>query len=32
MTVISSDGTRLHAELHGPEGAPAVVLVHGWTC
>ncbi|NUS85420.1 MAG: alpha/beta fold hydrolase [Streptomyces sp.] len=32
LTVISSDGTRLHAELHGPEGAPAVVLVHGWTC
>ncbi|MEU1792072.1 alpha/beta fold hydrolase [Streptomyces sparsogenes] len=32
LSVVSADGSRLHAELHGPEGAPAVVLVHGWTC
>ncbi|HEY8046989.1 MAG TPA: alpha/beta hydrolase [Streptosporangiaceae bacterium] len=30
----SRDGARLHVEIHGrPAGAaPAVVLVHGWTC
>ncbi|MCT9091974.1 alpha/beta hydrolase [Streptomyces sp. ASQP_92] len=28
----SADGTVLHVEVHGPEGAPAVVLAHGWTC
>ncbi|MEV6739390.1 alpha/beta hydrolase [Streptomyces sp. NPDC051104] len=32
LTVLSADGARLHVELHGPEGAPPVVLVHGWTC
>lgn len=32
LTVVSADGTRLHVEVHGPEGAPAVVLAHGWTC
>ncbi|MEU0844320.1 alpha/beta fold hydrolase [Streptomyces sp. NPDC005962] len=34
LTVTSADGARLHAELHGPAdpAAPAVVLVHGWTC
>jgi pimeloyl-ACP methyl ester carboxylesterase len=34
LTVTSADGARLYAELHGPDdpGAPAVVLVHGWTC
>jgi pimeloyl-ACP methyl ester carboxylesterase len=32
LTVHSSDGARLHVELHGPDDAPAVVLVHGWTC
>ncbi|MFJ9892556.1 alpha/beta fold hydrolase [Streptomyces sp. NPDC091280] len=32
LTVTSADGSRLHAEVHGPEGAPAVVLAHGWTC
>jgi pimeloyl-ACP methyl ester carboxylesterase len=31
-TVHSADGAPLHVELHGPEDAPAVVLVHGWTC
>ncbi|MEU8677036.1 alpha/beta fold hydrolase [Streptomyces sp. NPDC048560] len=32
LTVASADGSRIHVELHGPEGAPAVVLAHGWTC
>ncbi|MEU9058512.1 alpha/beta fold hydrolase [Streptomyces sp. NPDC048430] len=32
LSVVSADGSRIHVELHGPEGAPAVVLVHGWTC
>ncbi|MER6128202.1 alpha/beta hydrolase [Streptomyces sp. NPDC001795] len=32
LTVVSADGARLHAEMHGPEGAPPVVLAHGWTC
>ncbi|MEU2466437.1 alpha/beta fold hydrolase [[Kitasatospora] papulosa] len=32
LSVVSADGARVHVELHGPEGAPAVVLAHGWTC
>ncbi|MGA4841390.1 alpha/beta fold hydrolase [Streptomyces sp. G45] len=32
LTAVSADGARLHVEAHGPEGAPAVVLAHGWTC
>ncbi|MGW0576534.1 alpha/beta fold hydrolase [Streptomyces sp. NPDC002920] len=32
LTVVSADGSPLHVEVHGPEGAPAVVLAHGWTC
>ncbi|MEU3949841.1 alpha/beta hydrolase [Streptomyces sp. NPDC029526] len=32
LTVVSADGSRLHVETHGPDGAPAVVLSHGWTC
>lgn len=32
LGVVSADGSRIHVELHGPEGAPAVVLAHGWTC
>ncbi|GGT37582.1 alpha/beta fold hydrolase [Streptomyces chromofuscus] len=32
LTVTSADGARLHVEVHGPDRAPAVVLVHGWTC
>ncbi|MEU6096396.1 alpha/beta hydrolase [Streptomyces sp. NPDC047079] len=32
LTVRSADGARLHVEVHGPEGAPPVVLAHGWTC
>jgi len=30
--VVSTDGTELHAEVFGPEGAPTIVLAHGWTC
>ncbi|MFG3497909.1 alpha/beta fold hydrolase [Streptomyces sp. NPDC047928] len=29
---MSADGSALHVEVYGPEGAPAVVLAHGWTC
>jgi pimeloyl-ACP methyl ester carboxylesterase len=32
VAVTSADGTRLHAEVLGPEGAPTIVLVHGWCC
>ncbi|MEU6660660.1 alpha/beta hydrolase [Streptomyces sp. NPDC046821] len=32
LTAVSADGARLHVEVHGPEGAPTVVLAHGWTC
>ncbi|KIF74867.1 alpha/beta hydrolase [Streptomyces sp. 150FB] len=32
LTVVSADGSRLHTEVYGPDGAPAVVLSHGWTC
>ncbi|UGY91881.1 alpha/beta fold hydrolase [Streptomyces gobiensis] len=32
LTVTSADGARLHAETHGPENGPAIVLAHGWTC
>ncbi|WP_326722543.1 MULTISPECIES: alpha/beta hydrolase [unclassified Streptomyces] len=32
LTAVSADGARLHVEVHGPEGLPAVVLAHGWTC
>ncbi|MFE9043232.1 alpha/beta fold hydrolase [Streptomyces sp. NPDC007818] len=32
LTVRSADGAGLHTEVYGPEGAPAVVLAHGWTC
>jgi pimeloyl-ACP methyl ester carboxylesterase len=34
--VRSADGTRVNVEEYGPgpgtEGAPTVVLIHGWTC
>jgi pimeloyl-ACP methyl ester carboxylesterase len=30
--VRSADGTSLNVEIHGPDSAPTVVLVHGWTC
>ncbi|MGH2868093.1 MAG: alpha/beta fold hydrolase [Solirubrobacteraceae bacterium] len=31
VVVISPDGTRLHAEIFGPEDGATVVLAHGWT-
>lgn len=30
--VVSPDATRLHTEEFGPDGAPTIVLVHGWLC
>ena len=30
--VVAPDGTPLHVEVFGPDDAPTVVLVHGWTC
>ncbi|MFD4760912.1 alpha/beta fold hydrolase [Streptomyces sp. NPDC058439] len=32
LTALSADGARIYVEVHGPDGAPAVVLAHGWTC
>ena len=32
LRVPSADGTQLNVEVHGPAGAPTVVLIHGWTC
>ena len=32
MTVRSKDGTRLHAEVFGPENGYPIVLAHGITC
>ncbi|MFI2434839.1 alpha/beta fold hydrolase [Streptomyces sp. NPDC018693] len=32
LTVVSADGAQLYVEAHGPQGAPPVVLAHGWTC
>jgi pimeloyl-ACP methyl ester carboxylesterase len=32
VDVRGTDGTRLHVDVLGPEDAPTVVLVHGWTC
>lgn len=32
LPVTAADGTPLHAEVFGPEDAPAIVLAHGWTC
>jgi len=31
VPVISADGTLIHAEAFGPDSAPTVVLVPGWT-
>ncbi|MFJ8440397.1 alpha/beta fold hydrolase [Kitasatospora griseola] len=31
-TVRSADGAELNVEEYGPEGAPLIVLAHGWTC
>lgn len=30
ISVRASDGTMLHAEVFGPDGAPTIVLAHGW--
>lgn len=32
LVVTAPDGTRLHAEVHGPADGPTIVLTHGWTC
>ena len=32
LPVVAPDGTPLHVEVFGPDDAPTVVLVHGWTC
>lgn len=32
LTVVSADGTVLHAEVHGPDAGLTLVLVHGWMC
>ncbi|MEV7088459.1 alpha/beta hydrolase [Streptomyces sp. NPDC093085] len=32
MVAFSADGTRIHVEVHGEDGRPAVVLCHGWAC
>jgi pimeloyl-ACP methyl ester carboxylesterase len=32
LRVPSADGTQINVEVHGPSGAPTVVLIHGWTC
>src|SRR6516162_3213839 len=31
QSVRSADGTRLHAEVWGPDDGGTVVLAHGWT-
>ncbi|MGB9182865.1 MAG: alpha/beta hydrolase [Solirubrobacteraceae bacterium] len=31
LVVTSADGTRLHAEIFGPEDGATIVLAHGWT-
>ncbi|MGF7233760.1 MAG: alpha/beta fold hydrolase, partial [Frankia sp.] len=30
--VTSADGTAINVRIYGPDGAPTVVLAHGWTC
>jgi pimeloyl-ACP methyl ester carboxylesterase len=32
LRIPSADGTQINIEVHGPNGAPTVVLIHGWTC
>lgn len=32
VPVHADDGTCLHAEVFGPDDAPTIVFVHGWTC
>ncbi len=31
LSVVSADGTRLHAAVFGADGAQTIVLAHGWT-
>jgi len=31
LPVVSADGTRLHAEVFGPDTGATIVLAHGWT-
>ncbi|TCJ94614.1 alpha/beta fold hydrolase [Nocardia alba] len=32
VPVVTRDGARLRVRSYGPDDAPAIVLVHGWTC
>ncbi|MGW0245832.1 alpha/beta fold hydrolase [Nocardia goodfellowii] len=32
VPVTTRDGARLRVHSYGPKNAPAIVLVHGWTC
>jgi pimeloyl-ACP methyl ester carboxylesterase len=32
LRVRSSGGGEINTEIHGPDGATTVVLIHGWTC
>lgn len=32
VPVVTRDGARLRVHAYGPADAPAIVLVHGWTC
>jgi pimeloyl-ACP methyl ester carboxylesterase len=32
VEVLAGDGTRLRVRVFGPDDAPTIVLVHGWTC
>ncbi|MGO9956309.1 MAG: alpha/beta fold hydrolase [Solirubrobacteraceae bacterium] len=31
LSITSADGTRLHAQVFGPDGGRTLVLAHGWT-
>ena len=32
LTVVTADGVKLYAQVHGPADGPPIVLAHGWTC
>ena len=32
LRVTGAGGVELHVEAFGPQGAPTIVLAHGWTC